>query len=96
MSYIQIVEYTTDRHPEIMAAAAGQLREAVERGWPRIAVTQDRDQPDRYLYVVEFPSYEQAMANSGSESTQTFARTMSELCTSGPTFRNLDVEQIVP
>jgi hypothetical protein len=46
--------------------------------------------------VVEFPSYADAMANSGNASTQAFAKTMSDLSTSGPTFRNLDVEQIVP
>ena len=93
---MQIVEYESHRHADIMEAAAGQIQDAIDRGWPRIAVTKDRDHPNRYLYVVEFPSYADAMDISGSASTQAFAKIMSELSTSGPTFRNLDVEQIVP
>jgi hypothetical protein len=32
VSYIQIVEYDSDRHADIMAAAAGEVQEAIDRG----------------------------------------------------------------
>jgi len=92
---MQIIDYETDHQAEILAAAGGQIRDAIDNGWPRIVVTTDRDNPKRYAFVVEFPSYEEAMATSGSAQTQAFAKAMADLCTSGPTFRNLDVSQII-
>jgi hypothetical protein len=41
--------------------------------------------------VVEFPSYEEAMANSALPETIAFAEKLSALCVAGPTFRNLDL-----
>jgi hypothetical protein len=46
--------------------------------------------------IVEFPSYEEAMANSVKASTQEMAAEMSAMCTSGPTYRNLDVQHTRP
>jgi hypothetical protein len=40
---------------------------------------------------VEFPSYEEAMANSELPETAEFAARLMELCDGPPTFRNLDV-----
>lgn len=97
MSFIQIIEYETDRHDEMMAL--GQARTA-EMGDPppgfRLTVTQDRDQPNRYVTIVEFPSYEAAMENNKLPETDAFARQMAALCTSGPHFWNLDVRRTVP
>jgi len=97
MSFIQIIEYETDR-PEEMAAL-GEARTA-EMGDPppgfRLAITQDRDQPTRYLTIVEFPSYEAAMENSRLPETDAFAQRMAALCTSGPRFRNLEVKRTIP
>jgi hypothetical protein len=62
----------------------------------RLAVTQDRDNPNRYLTIVEFPSYEAAMANSEDPGTSDFATRMAALCTSGPRFHNLDVRMSMP
>lgn len=56
-----------------------------------VVVTQDRDNPSRYLTIVEFPSYEEATANSERPETSEFAGQMSALCTRPPTFLNLDV-----
>ena len=56
--------------------------------------THDRDRPDTYILIVEFPSYEAAMANSALSETADFAERLAELCDSPPTFRNLDVEAV--
>ena len=97
MSFIQIIEYETDRADEMMALGEAQMAEAPEAppGF-RLAVTQDRDNPNRYLTIVEFASYEEAMQNSARPETDEFARRMAALCTSGPRYYNLDVLQTVP
>jgi hypothetical protein len=97
MGFIQIIEYETDRPDEMMAL--GQANMDAQGGPPpftRLAVTQDRDNPNRYLTIVEFPSYEAAMANSDDPATSEFAARMTALCTSGPRYQNLDVRLSVP
>jgi quinol monooxygenase YgiN len=97
MTFVQIIEYETDRPEEVRAL--GEARTG-EMGDPppgfRLVVTRDRDQPNRYVTIVEFPSYEVAMENSRRPETDAFAREMRALCTSEPRYRNLDVERIVP
>jgi hypothetical protein len=58
------------------------------------ASSQDRERPDTYVQMVEFPSYEEAMANSALPETTAIAEKLSALCVSGPTFRNLDIVRV--
>ena len=51
----------------------------------------DRDRANAYVQIVEFPSYEEAMANSELPETVEVAARLAELCDGPPTFRNLDV-----
>jgi hypothetical protein len=51
----------------------------------------DRDRPGRYVAVVEFPGYAEAMANSGHPATEAFGKELQAICTGEPQFRNLDV-----
>ncbi len=62
----------------------------------RLVVTQDRDRPNHYFTIVEFPSYEVAMETSARPETDAFAKEMAALCTSGPRYYNLDVQVTVP
>ena len=97
MGFIQIIEYETDRPDEMMALGNENMEGA--SGPPpftRLAVTQDRDNPNRYLTIVEFPSYEAAMENSRRPETGEFAKQMAALCTKGPEFHNLDVQLTTP
>jgi hypothetical protein len=92
MAFVQVIEMTTTSVTEIDElmsdwVAATQGRRSAQRS----VLTKDRDRPDTYVVVVEFPSYEEAMANSALPETAAFAQKMSALCASGPTFRNLDV-----
>jgi hypothetical protein len=95
LTFIQTIEYTTSRIEEM---------DAVYRDWEAVAQTgstatrmtstRDRDKPNTYIQIVEFPSYEEAMANSNDPQTTQFAQRMSALC-DGPTiFRNLDVTDV--
>jgi hypothetical protein len=56
--------------------------------------TQDRDRPNTYVQIVEFPSYEDAMANSDLPETAGFAGRLAGLCDGPMAFRNLDVRRI--
>jgi hypothetical protein len=92
--FVQIIEYTTSRFEECQALGE-RFREAVlNDGGPkpiRVSVTRVRDIPDRYVSIVEFDSYETAMANSNRPETSEFAAAMSKLCDSPPVFHDLDV-----
>ena len=46
-----------------------------------------------YVQIVEFPSYEDAMANSELPETSAFAKQLTELCDKPIAFRNLDVRR---
>ena len=85
MTFVQIIEMTTTKAPEIeelidgwMAATEGR------RSASRSLLTKDRERPDTYVQVVEFPSYEEAMANSALPETTAFAEKLSALCCQGP------------
>jgi hypothetical protein len=92
MAFVQVIEMTTTKVAEI-EELMGQWVAATEgrRRAHRSLLTKDRERPDTYVQVVEFPSYEEAMANSALPETAAFAQKLSALCVSGPTFRNLDV-----
>ena len=93
MSFIQIIEYETDRPDEIMALGEKRMAESGDDAtFTRLATAVDRDHPGRFVTIVEFPSYEEAMANSTKPDTSEMAAEMAALCTSGPTYRNLDVQ----
>ena len=97
MTFIQIIEYETDRPDEMMALGEANMADQPEPppGF-RLSVTRDRDQPNRYFTIVEFASYEEAMENSGRPETGDFARRMAALCTRGPIYYNLDVQRTMP
>jgi hypothetical protein len=92
--FIQIIEFTTTR-PEEVKALSEQYRAArgkspVVRG----TFTADRDRPNTYLNIVEFPSYEDAMKNSADPATSEFAAKMMVICDGPPTFYNLDINDV--
>ncbi|HWB38236.1 MAG TPA: hypothetical protein VHA75_19630 [Rugosimonospora sp.] len=91
MSFIQIVEYETDRQAEMEADMRANMPEPGQEPWTRLEVTEDRDHPGRYEMIVEFPSYEVAMENSHDPRTQEMAKRMASMCNAGPTYRNLNV-----
>lgn len=92
MPFIQLIEYRTDRIDEFNTLLDGWL-EATKgtRAATRGVQTRDRDARDTYVQIVEFPSYEEAMANSDLPATSEFAAKLASVCKGPPTFRNLDV-----
>jgi quinol monooxygenase YgiN len=96
MSFIQIIEFTSSRADELNAVLDEWLeRTQGKRTATRGVQTRDRDRPNTYVQIIEFPSYEQAMANSELPETAEVANRLAELCDGPPTFRNLDVARAI-
>lgn len=92
MKFIQIIEFTTSRADELDAMLDEWLEKTQgKRTATRGVKARDRDRPNTYVQIIEFPSFEDAMANSELPETAEAAARLAELCDGPPTFRNLDV-----
>lgn len=89
--FVQSIEFTTSRIDEIRRMNDEWRGTHPDIGPERIIVTADRDRPNTYVSIVEFASFEEAMANSADPQTSEWAARMQSLCDGPPTFRNLDV-----
>ena len=89
--FIQIIEFTTSRIDEVRELANAMSSQRESGTAVRGTLNADRDNPNRYVNVVEFESYESAMENSNRPETMQFAERMAELCDGPATFHNLDV-----
>lgn len=91
MTFIQVIDYESDRGEEI-EALLDEWRDTTEgRRSTSLSVTcRDRDRPDHYMTIVEFASYEVAMENSNLPETGAFSARMTALCKGEPKFYNLD------
>lgn len=91
MAFVQIMEFTTTDidavrklDDEWLAATEGK------RTARREILTRDRNNPDRYLTIVFFDSYESAMQNSQLPETDAFAAKY-QAATNSLVFHDLDV-----
>ncbi|MGW1723856.1 hypothetical protein ACWCQK_13115 [Streptomyces sp. NPDC002306] len=93
MKFVQIVDFETDRIDEMRALAEDADQRLADRdgGPTHRLVLQDRNQPNRYLVVIEFDSHEEAMSNSDDPETGKFAEQLAGLCTRPPSFTDCDV-----
>ncbi len=95
MGYVQIIELQTSRYDEVEAlheewlAATDGSRTTISE-----LVLQDREQPGRYLVVVEFASAEDAAVNNDLPATASFAERLQPLLDGPPVFSNLDVVRV--
>jgi hypothetical protein len=95
MGFVQIIEIETTR-PEAVEALVGDWRTKTDgiRTAQRGTFSKDRDRPNAYFQIVEFPSYEDAVANSELPQTAAFAEKLREICDGPLVFRNLDVRSV--
>ena len=95
MGFIQIMEFTTSRLDELEALDK-EWMEATEgqRTIVRDIRCADRDNPGRYFGIIEFESYESAMANSNLPATSALAPKFEALCDGPVKFYNLDVIEV--
>ena len=92
MAFVQIIEMQTSRIDEVQKLMDGWVAATKgKRTAHRAVLAQDRDRPGTYVQIVEFPSFEEAMANSALPETSNVAEQMEKLCDGPAGFRNLDV-----
>lgn len=92
MKYVQVIVFRTSKIDEVRKL--GKEYEATmgsDMKARRALITQDRDNPDTYVQIISFDSYEEAMENSNHPATQKIAEEMRSLSEGEPTFYNLDV-----
>jgi hypothetical protein len=90
-AFVQIIEFRTD-NIDAVRKIDEEWEQATEgkRTARRQIVTRDRNQPDRYLALVFFDSYQSAMDNSNLDETRHFAEKY-RAATKATTFHDLDV-----
>jgi quinol monooxygenase YgiN len=92
MGFIQIIDLHTDKMDELRALDDEWERaSAGKRSTRRTLMTRDRDNPDHYMLIVFFDSYESAMENSELPETAALAEKMGALVSGPPTFHNLEI-----
>ncbi|UXY26890.1 hypothetical protein [Streptomyces sp. HUAS TT20] len=93
MKFVQIIDFETDRIDEMRALSEDMEKRFAgrENSPTRRQILADRNQPGRYLAVIEFDSHEEAMRNSSDPETSKFAEQMAALCTRPPAFTDCDV-----
>jgi hypothetical protein len=92
MPFVQIIEFETTR-PDEVQALVGEWREktAGKRTAQRGTFASDRGRPDTYVQIVEFPSFDAAMANSELPETADLSQKLRGLCNGEMVFRNFEV-----
>jgi hypothetical protein len=95
MTFIQTIEVITTRPEEVQQLVAEwSAKTAGRRTAYRSTLTADRDRPNTYVRIVEFPSYQEAETNSSLPETVEFATNLAQLCAGPPVYRNLDVQRV--
>ena len=92
--FAQIIEWKSSRIDEVDKLMQEWREQFPEMGPTRILMGADRENPNSYVTVVEFESYEAAMKNSEDPATSKFSERVGALCDGPPTFRNLDVTRL--
>lgn len=92
MAFVQIIDCRTEKLDELnqlMDTWVAQTQGT--RTASHAMVGTDHADPTHVVEIVEFPSYEAAMRNSGLPETDRIFREMVALCDAPPTFTDLDV-----
>jgi quinol monooxygenase YgiN len=92
VEFVQIIELKTKNVDEILALEQ-KWRKATDgkRTLRKSYVTRDRNDPDRYLVLAFFDSFESAQVNSNLPETQEFGLQQSKLAEGPMSFTDLDV-----
>jgi hypothetical protein len=92
MAFLQVIEIHTTKFDELQALSDEYFSASEgKRTLQRSLITRDRNDPDRYLILAFFDSYESAMENSSLPETAAFAEKQAPLIDGAPTFFDLEV-----
>ncbi|MGP9019126.1 ester cyclase [Streptomyces sp. BR1] len=92
MTFAQIIDFKTERFSDL-DQLMDQWIELTKgkRTASHNVIGKDRSDASHFVEIVEFPSYEEAMANSNLPETNRIFEEMVALCDGMPTFTDLDV-----
>ncbi|MFI2433816.1 hypothetical protein [Streptomyces sp. NPDC018693] len=93
MKFVQIIDFETERLEEMQKLLAEfAQRHAGRPGGPtHRALLKDRDNPRRYLALIEFESYDDAMRNSDDPETAELAEQLGALGIGERVYTNCDL-----
>lgn len=92
MEFVQILEFQTSQLDQVRALDQKWRAETEgKRTATSMMITEDRDRPGTYLWIIGFPSYEAAQQNNDLPETQAISQAMAKVTDGAPSFRNLDV-----
>ncbi|MEV1021620.1 hypothetical protein [Streptomyces sp. NPDC050264] len=94
--FAQIVDFETRRFDELKSLLGRFEQEmAGESGGPTHRILlQDREQPGRYLAIIEFASYDDATRSNERPEVARLNEQLTALCTKPPAFINCDVKDV--
>ena len=92
MPFVQIIQFRSTKFDEMRQVEEEWDAAAREQGTARRVLNcQDRNNPGQYFTLAFFDSYESAMENSQSATTQELSQRMAALADGPPTFYDLDI-----
>lgn len=92
MAFVQIIDCRTEKLDELNQLLDSWVEQTQgTRTASHAMVATDHADSTHVVEIVEFPSYEAAMRNSGLPETERISREMAALCDAPPTFTDLDV-----
>ncbi|MFC0846672.1 ester cyclase [Streptomyces noboritoensis] len=92
MKFAQIIDFKTERYDDLDRLMDRWVEQTKgKRTATRGLIGKDRADGSHFVEVVEFPSYDEAMANSQLPETNRIFEEMVALCDGMPTFTDLDV-----
>ncbi|HEX6930607.1 MAG TPA: hypothetical protein VF162_00580 [Streptosporangiaceae bacterium] len=97
MAFVQLIDFKAS-DIDALRNAGDEWERATEgkRTAGRRLIGRDRNDPDRYVMMVFFDSYESAMVNSDLPETQAIAKEFAELTDTPPAFRDIDIVEDRP
>ncbi|MFJ4689818.1 ester cyclase [Streptomyces sp. NPDC088766] len=92
MTFVQLIDCRTSRFDEMNRLMDTWVEQTKgKRTATHAMVGKDRSDASHFVEIVEFPSYEEAMRNSGLPETEKIFDDMVALCDGMPTFTDLEV-----
>ncbi|GAA2440155.1 ester cyclase [Streptomyces mauvecolor] len=92
MTFAQVIDFKTERFSDLDRLMDRWVEQTKgKRTASHSLLGKDRADGNHFVEVIEFPSYEEAMANSNLPETDRIFAEMVALCDGAPTFTDLDV-----
>lgn len=92
MTFAQVIDFKTGRYSDLDQLMDRWVEQTKgKRTASHSLIGKDRADSSHFVEIIEFPSYEEAMANSNLPETNRIFEEMVALCDGMPTFTDLDV-----